>query len=248
MYFFSQVASGKENVNRANRSRSECNHVPSLAARSTTRPARTVFGGSDSGDVKGSILTGREIRSTKIGRAQPKPNPVLTRCPTDASSKSNLKNQSNKGIQTTDSVSSNAAVTKSNCRVSSSSNVAWSCSAKTFSARISLGPLVKTRTGLVPAITQPRNSQGKRAASRVTQAAVAEQEGKNKRESKKGHSLANGQPPQIGAPVMSQTVPRPSRTIHLTRQTTDTKTTKVPAQVIPKTEGKKQTAAQEERM
>lgn len=248
MYLFSQMASGKENVNRPHRSRSECNHVQSVAAPSTTHRARTVFGGSESGNVKGSILTGREIRSTKTGPEQSKPNPVLTRCPTDASSKSNLKNQSKTGIRTADCFSSNAAVTKSNSRVSSSSNVAWSCSAKTISARISLGPLVKTRTGLVPAIVQPRNSQDQRLASRVTQAAGAEQDGKNKRENKKGHGPANGKPLKIGAPVMPQTVPWLSRTICLTRQTADTKTPKIPAQVIPKTEGKKQTAAQEERM
>lgn len=434
MFLFSQVVTGKENKTSADRFSYERTKVPTLAAQSTIHPARRVFGVSNNVNVKGSLLTGRQItsyRSETSGPAQPKLKPVLTRSYTVVSSKSNLnttshlKKQSNTGIQSLGRGSSNAvctAVTKSNSRFSSSSNAAWSCPMRTVSARISLGPLVKTKTGLIPAVTQPRNTPSQnlthtsaiatdtittssvanklrsststsvtlskrsamaqkktlpttalnkavgekttvsstarvkikvqdqnksnsklllgkhslsscksqlstglkstsnfskctaapikpegrvgmskynksagqptdrstkqrserervkngqqckvppqtslgpasgcssRAVIRTMQAAVAEQGGKTKtctqRDSKKGHSSLNAQPPQMGikrtgAPVMSQTVPRPTRTISHTSQATDTKTTKVPTRVIPQTVGKKQTAAQEERM
>uniref|UniRef100_A0A3Q4HAA1 Cytoskeleton-associated protein 2 C-terminal domain-containing protein n=1 Tax=Neolamprologus brichardi TaxID=32507 RepID=A0A3Q4HAA1_NEOBR len=50
------------------------------------------------------------------------------------------------------------------------------------------------------------------------------------------------------APLISQTVPPPSRTVRLTGQATNTKTPKVQSKVFPQTEGKKLTAAQVERM
>ncbi|KAK1892176.1 Cytoskeleton-associated protein 2-like [Dissostichus eleginoides] len=91
----------------------------------------------------------------------------------------------------------------------------------------------------------------------VTRAAVAELAVKSKTckktDDKKGHISANAPPPQAGfkrtsAPVVSQTVPRTGRTISHTSQATLTKTPKFPVRVIPQTEGKKLTAAQEERM
>lgn len=103
----------------------------------------------------------------------------------------------------------------------------------------------------------PTSRCSSRAVSGVMRAAMAELGGKTKTykepDGKKGHSLANAPPPQTGikrtsAPVMSQTVPRPGRTISHTSQATDKKTPKVPVRVIPQTEGKKLTAAQEERM
>ncbi|GLD54393.1 cytoskeleton-associated protein 2-like protein, partial [Lates japonicus] len=51
-----------------------------------------------------------------------------------------------------------------------------------------------------------------------------------------------------GSKVMLHTVPRPGRTISYTGNAVDVKTPKVPVRVIPQTEGKKLTAAQEERM
>lgn len=431
MFLFSQAVTGKENKTSADRFRYERTKVPTLAAQTTIHPARRVFGVSNNVNVKGSLLTGRQItsyRSETSGPAQPKLKPVLTRSYTVVSSKSNLnttshlKKQSNTGIQSLGRGSSNAvctAVTKSNSRFSSSSKAAWSCPMKTASARISLGPLVKTKTGLIPAVTQPRNTPSQnpthtsatatdtittssvanklrsststsvtvskrsamaqkktlpttalnkavsektivsstarvkikvqdqnksnsklllgkhslsscksqlssglkstsnfskctaapikpegrvgmskynksagqptdrstkqrseregekngqqckvppqtslgpasryssRTVTRAMQAAVAERtKTSTQRDSKKGHSSLNTQPQQMGikrtgAPVTSQTVPRPARTISHTSQATDTKTTKGPTRVITQTERKKQTAAQEERM
>ncbi|KAI4821250.1 hypothetical protein KUCAC02_029192 [Chaenocephalus aceratus] len=91
----------------------------------------------------------------------------------------------------------------------------------------------------------------------VTSAAVAELAVKSKTckktDDKKGHISANAPPPQAGfkrtsAPVVAQTVPRAGRTISHTSQATLTKTPKFPVRVIPQTEGKKPTAAQEERI
>uniref|UniRef100_A0A3B4YSQ0 Cytoskeleton associated protein 2-like n=1 Tax=Seriola lalandi dorsalis TaxID=1841481 RepID=A0A3B4YSQ0_SERLL len=97
----------------------------------------------------------------------------------------------------------------------------------------------------------------KAVSGQFTRAAVAELGGKTKTcketQSKKAHSSANAPPPQTcikrtGAPVMSQTVPQPYRTISLTGQATNMKTPKVSVRIIPQTEGKKMTAAQEERI
>ncbi|XP_073322811.1 LOW QUALITY PROTEIN: cytoskeleton-associated protein 2-like [Pagrus major] len=434
-----KVGQGKENEAPAERCHYDVTilstKAPTLAAKSSIPPARRVFGVNNKVNVKSSILTGQKNTSRPSatnGQAQPKLNPVLTRMYTVKSSKANqntaslLKKQPNTGIQSSGRSSSNAAhtdVTKSNSRFSSTSSATWTCPVKTLSARMSLGPIVKTKTGLIPAVTQPRNSQnlthtsatagntttttsttsvankvrsstsssvfvskrssmaqrktlpttaqnnpvnerttvsssaragikvqdrnktnsklllGKHSqpscksqlssglkstsssskcttapikpeervgmsktnkssgqpidrstkqrsegegqkngphcnvvsqmsrdpASRcisrmvggVRPAAVAELGGKTKTckdtGGKRGHGSANAPQPQTGikrtgAPVMSQTVPRPTRTIRLTGQAMDIKTTKVPVRVIPQTEGKKLTAAQEERM
>ncbi|XP_044052956.1 cytoskeleton-associated protein 2-like [Siniperca chuatsi] len=425
-----KVVKGKENKAPSDRFRYVRTKFPTLAAQSTKHPARRTFGVTNKVNVKGIILTGRldaNCPSATSGPAQPKldQNPVLTRTYTIVSSKANLnsashlKKQPNTGIQSSGRASSNAActaVTKSNSRFSSNSNAAWSCPIKTVSVRMSLGPIVKTKTGLIPAVTQPRNSQSQnlthtsataadtttttsvrsstsssvsvsqrsamaqkktlpttalnnpvnkkttvssaaragikvqdqnksnsnpllgkhsqpscksqsssglksmsssskctaapikpkgrvgmsktnksagqptdkstkqrskgekngqpckvasrtssgpvsgcssKAVSGVIRAAVAELGGKTKTckvtDSKKGHSSANAPPPKTGikragAPVMSQTVPRPARTISHTGQAADMKTPKVPVRVIPQTEGEKLTAAQVERM
>lgn len=164
---------GKENKAPADRLRYERTKGPILAAQSTNDPARRAFGGTNKVNVKGSILTaghnGNRPSATS-GLTQPKlnQNSALTRTYAIVPSKSNLnaaiypKKQPNAGMQSSGRASSNAArtaVTKPNSRFSSSSNVAWSGPMKTVSVRMSLGPIVKTKTGLVPAATQPRNSQ-----------------------------------------------------------------------------------------
>lgn len=70
---------------------------------------------------------------------------------------------------------------------------------------------------------------------------------------KKVHSSVTTKLSQTGlkrtvSSVVSQTVPRPVRTSSHTGQAPVTKTTKAPAKAVPQTEGRKQTAAQEERM
>lgn len=426
MFLFSQVVVGKENKAPAERSQYEITKAPTLAAGSSIPPARRVFGVKNKVNVKSGILTGQHDTTHPCatnGPAQPKLNPVLTRMYTIKSSKTNqntaslLKKQPNTGMQSSGRAFSKAVhtnVTKSNSRFSSASSATWTGPMKTLSARLSLGPIVQTKTGLIPAVTQPRNSQnlihtsatagntstttsttsvannvqprtcssvfvskrssvakrktlpttvqnntvngrktapstaragikvqdrdsansrpllGKhpqpsckskvsnglklisssskcpaapikpeerigmsktnkssgqptdrsskqrtegegqkngtlgpvsRSISRVvggvSRAAVAEHGGKTKtlkdKDSKRGHSSAIPLQPQTGikrtgVPVMSQTVPQPTRTIRYTSQAKDIKMTKAPVRVIPQTEGKKLTAAQEERM
>ncbi|KAM9858128.1 cytoskeleton-associated protein 2-like [Aulostomus maculatus] len=72
------------------------------------------------------------------------------------------------------------------------------------------------------------------------------------KESKMGHRSIKACPRKMSekrssAPVMSQTVPRPARTISRARRTTDMKMPKLPV-VVSQTVGNKLTAAQEERM
>lgn len=103
----------------------------------------------------------------------------------------------------------------------------------------------------------PASRSISRVVGGVRRAAVAEHGGKTKTlkdtDGKRGHSSAIPHQAQTGikrtgGPVMSQTVPQPTRTIRHTSQAKDIKTTKAPVRVIPQTEGKKLTAAQEERM
>nr|XP_033474824.1 cytoskeleton-associated protein 2-like [Epinephelus lanceolatus] len=421
-----KVVMEKENTAPADRFRYEGTKIQTLAAQSTKQPAREAFGVTNKVNIKANIPTGRRNNSRTAatsGPAQPKlnQNPVLTRTYTVVSSKSNWneathpKKRPETGSPSSGRISSNAAhtaATKSNSRFSRSSNATRSCPVKTASIRMSLGPMVKTKTGLIPAVTQPRNTQSQnlrhtsakaadttiattasvankvrssslssasvsqrsamaqrktlpatalnnpvnerstagikvqqqnklnskpllgkqsqpscksqltcglnsvstsskctaapikpkgreglsktvksagqptdrctkqrfesggqkngqsrkvaaqtssgptsrcssRAVSGVRRAAVAELRGKTmtckETDGKKGS--ANAPPPKrTGAPVMSQTVPRPARTISHTSQGTDTKMPKVPVRVLPQTEGKKVTAAQEERM
>lgn len=116
------------------------------------------------------IQTGRQITNSKCASndlAQASLKPVLTKSYTAVFSKpklsGNLKNHANTEIQFSGRSSSKSvftAVSKSASRFSSCSNAAWSCPMKTVNSRISLGPLVRTRTGLVPAVTQSRQAQG----------------------------------------------------------------------------------------
>ena len=97
---------------------------------------------------------------------------------------------------------------------------------------------------------------GSRAVSGNRQAAGTELGGKTKMSkqthNKKENSLANVPPSKAQtkptvAPIMSWTVPQPSRTLSRTGRAADAKTAKVAVRLVPQTEGKKMTAAQEER-
>lgn len=414
MFLFKQVVAEKENKTSADRSRvQQTKMVSAPAIQSTIHSARRALGVTNCENTKNSTQPRWQHRHQfeTSGPAQPKIKPVITRSNTVVPSKfslktSDLKKQSNTGIKSLSRVSSNAfctAVQKSNNRLSCHSNAAWPCPIKTGHTRISLGPLVKTKTGLIPAVTQPRqnptqnlkqtsttsnsvptssvgntsfsvtmskrparaerrtlpstanretkatpetarpdpyksnsksvlgklslssctsqpssglkstsnfskctvtpikgrvgtfksnksagqpthtstkqgsareqekNSQAckipfqtslrpaskssSRVVSSVVQAAVVEHRGDTKtcphRDNRKAHDSIRAQPLSIkrtGAPVKSQTVPRPATIISHASKAADPKMTKIPARTIPQTEGKKQTAAQEERM
>lgn len=413
MFLFKQGVTGKENKTSTDRSRVQHTKMDSAPTiQSTIHSTRRVLGVSSRENNKNS--TGPRWQITKhqsemSGPAQPKIKPAITVVPSKVGLNTNqptshLKKQSDTGIKSLCRLSSNpvcTAVIKSNNRLSHS-NAAWPCQIKTGVTRISLGPLVKTKTGLIPAVTQPRhnltqnlkqttitstsvptssvgntsfsvtmskrparaerrtlpftanreikatsetarpdpnkfnsklvlgkhslssctsqpssglkstnfskgtvapikgrvgvfksnksagqpthrstkqgseceqekNSQAckiplqtslrpagmssSRVVSSVVQAAVVEHRGDAKtcpqRDNRKAHDSIRAQQMSIkrtGAPVTSQTVPRPARTVSHSSKATDTKTTKIPARIIPQTEGKKQTAAQEERM
>ncbi|KAM7415683.1 hypothetical protein PAMA_017963 [Pampus argenteus] len=165
---------GKENNAPLNSFRNEARKIQSVPPPPATRhPARKPFGFIDKGCLKSNIL---QHSSATSGPAQPKPNKnrVLTNT-CSISSKSNLinlKHQSKAGMQSSVIASSTAtckAVAKPNSRFRSSSTM---CSAPmmTVSGRISLGPIVKTKTGLVPAVIRPRNTKSDLICSSVTAA------------------------------------------------------------------------------
>ncbi|XP_068167064.1 cytoskeleton-associated protein 2-like isoform X2 [Antennarius striatus] len=133
--------------------------------------ARTALSVNNKVNVKSNIQTGRQknnSQSETSGGAQPGHNDNFTlmkRCIT-VSSKPNLntvshfKKQSKPGIKASGRPSSNTAMTTSTIRFSSSSNA--------VSDRISLGPLIKTKTGLIPAVIQPRRIQSQTQKNRST--------------------------------------------------------------------------------
>ncbi|XP_051279793.1 cytoskeleton-associated protein 2-like [Dicentrarchus labrax] len=138
--------------------------------KTTKQPARMPLGVTNKSNVKDSILTGRKSNRppATTGQAQPNhdKNLVFTRMNSVVSSKSrlnaasHLKKRPNTGAQSLGKASSylaHTAMTKSNSRFGSSSNAASSLPVKTVSSRLSLGPVVKTKTGLIPAVTQPIN-------------------------------------------------------------------------------------------
>ncbi|XP_072243458.1 cytoskeleton-associated protein 2-like [Leuresthes tenuis] len=401
-----KVLMGKENKVPAERSNYNVSKGQTLTSQSSQPHPRRSFGITNKINMKGSTLTGQQnsiCPSSNRVSAQLKPNRnlVLTRTYSAVPSKANLtvsshlKKQPNTGIQTA-KPPSNAArtvVAKSNSKSSLSSNSAASYLMKTTRTRLSIGPFVKTKTGLIPAVTQPRSTKsdrtdppatarhaittavnakkvqsrtmpstsisqravqrtvdkvqaqnksksnskpqlgkhtqtgcksqlssglrvastsfrskaepsksagvltkkstcqpavcytkarsgaegkknvqpckvapqtssatvskcGSRAVSGNRQAAVTELGGKTKMtkqtHNKKENSLVNVPPlkaqakPTV-APIMSQTVPQHSRTLSRTGRAADTKTPKVAVRLVPQTEGKKMTAAQEER-
>ncbi|XP_040010069.1 cytoskeleton-associated protein 2-like isoform X2 [Xiphias gladius] len=139
-----KVVMGKENKAPADTFRYEGRKVETLAALSTKHPVRRAFGVTNKVNIKGGILTGQQNAKRPCatsGPAQPElnKNPVFIGKDTPVSSKSNLnaashlKKQLNTGMQS----SGRASV----------------------SVRMSLGPIVKTKTGLIPAVTQPRNTK-----------------------------------------------------------------------------------------
>ncbi|XP_037536118.1 cytoskeleton-associated protein 2-like [Nematolebias whitei] len=390
-----KVATGKENKPSADKIKYKGSKSQPLTAPSSQDPLRKTFGVFNTVNVRGGTLKGKEnaVRpSASSASTQPRRNqhPLLTKTYTVVASKPNvtaastLKSSTSTRGQTSGKTSSNAAYTvgaKSNSKSSLSSICATTQMAD---SRVSMGPLVKTKTGLTPAVIQPRNTKSemshatvrktvytasvvakkvqfssrssasvpqsstgevslnsrvggkiqaqnkpkppldKRAlparkgpfsdglrvtstyvkcnaptvkpegkaltskstgqsanrsvkvtsgaapqtssrsnrfsstsGSRFKQAAVTELAGKTKTNKealgKKETSSAKILPPQAPtkrafAPVMSQTAPQPSRTISITGRATGMKTPKVTAKVVPQTEGKKTTSAQEERL
>lgn len=165
---------GKENTAPADKVINERTKVLAPTAQAPKNPARRAFGVSNKVDVKDGTWTGGQRfqhLSTASCPARPIVNkyPVLTKTYTVVSSKakpssaSHLKKQPNTGVKASEKSSSSVvptAATKPNNRISSSSSRAL-LPMKTLSTRMSLGPVVQTKTGLIPAVTQPRQNQNK---------------------------------------------------------------------------------------
>ncbi|XP_068613340.1 cytoskeleton-associated protein 2-like [Brachionichthys hirsutus] len=165
-----KVLAEKENEAPAERSSLK---APAQAARSAARPAGRVFAASSNATDKSSIPTGRQKsnrQSETTGRAQPQRggNPALKKGSAVVPSKPSLnpighvKNPGKPGARSSGRTSSHAASaagTKAAFRFSSNSNAALSSSRKPDGDRIRIGPLIRTKTGLVPAVIQPRSVQ-----------------------------------------------------------------------------------------
>ncbi|KAM4745788.1 cytoskeleton-associated protein 2-like [Anableps anableps] len=163
-----KVAKGKENKAPPDRIRWEGSKAQLLVPLlSQDPPRRRAFGVSDKVNVtdgKQNAICSSSIRmsaQTKVNQ-----NPPLRRTYTLLSSKSNLipagtlKKHPNTGSQNLSKVQSHGRCThgaKSDPKSSLSSTRATLRPLEMASSRISTGPLVKTKTGLVPAVIQSRN-------------------------------------------------------------------------------------------
>lgn len=155
-------------------------------SQSSIKPHRSVLGVNNKVNVKNGVQTGQQ--GTHLKR------------PTDTFAQPHLKptiKRSNTALQPATSLSRNLSNTRALSSVwksskpegtvrpisvsrSSSSKTAWSGPMNTASSRISLGCLVKTRTGLVPAMTQSLHTSSQSLArnsaltTSVPKAAAAE--------------------------------------------------------------------------
>lgn len=181
IFYFLQVATGKENKPSADKIKYKATKSQTLTAQSTQDPLRKAFGVFNTVNARGSTLKGKEnaVRpSSSSASTQPRrnQNPLLTKTYTVVVSKPNVtaastqKRWTSTRGQTSGKTSSNAAHTvgaKSNSKCSFSSNCATTQMAD---GRISMGPLVKTKTGLTPAVIQLRNTKSEmlHATARTT--------------------------------------------------------------------------------
>lgn len=163
---FLQIEKAKENK-APDAFRSEGTKFKTSFAQSTKNPPKKALGVSNRVNVTGNTQTGQQrakqpssvhdAAKLKLNR-----NPVLSqkdpvvRSKSNQSTVTNPNNQSNQGMQPFSQTFQKTAPFR---KFSSGSKSALPGPAKTVSTRISLGPLVKTKTGLIPAVTQPRNTQ-----------------------------------------------------------------------------------------
>ncbi|XP_062237368.1 cytoskeleton-associated protein 2-like [Platichthys flesus] len=171
-----KVIDGKENKGSVDSCKYVGKKVPAVAAQATTHPARRPFGATNRENVKGSILAARpnakrQSSTSGAGRDQ---NPGLIPTITGVSAKLRLnaainnKRQPAPGQHCSGRASSSSA---SHSKLDSGSN-ASSAPRKTTSARMSLCPLVKTRTGLITAATQPRTSHSSHSSAAPDDCAI----------------------------------------------------------------------------
>lgn len=210
--FFLQAVLGKENKIPAD---GVSNYSKAQTAQPSQTSPRRAFGVTKNLQ-KGSTQTGEKNAihpPSKSTGPWPKPNrnPALTKTYTVTSSKSNftavsqLKKQPNTQLQVSAKAPSNTGNrVGAKSKSSLNSNTAISYPVKSVTVRLSMGPFVKTKTGLIPAVIQPRNTkpsltQHSALAARATittSAAVA---------AKRTHSNTTSLVPQRSAAVISAT-------------------------------------------
>lgn len=158
-----------------------------ILTESRVEPIRKCLGITSRGNVKGQKDSARP--SSTLVATQPKLNPALIRTYTIRSSKSSLNLANQLKNQPSTEVPSSARATinvfhgtkvKSNPKFGLTSRPAWSDSLNT---RLSNRPLVKTRTGLIAAVTQQRST--KSDSSRTFDSAF------DKNPSQKGNPVSN---------------------------------------------------------
>lgn len=151
------------------------------------KPPRSVLGVNNKVNVKDGVQTGRQgthLKCPPDSSTQPHLKPALKRSNGTLQPATGLwRNRSNAQVTSSawkSSKSESTAVPISANRFRSASKSAWSCPMNPAASRISLGCLVKTRTGLVPAVTQslhaPSQSQARDSAptTAVARAAAAD--------------------------------------------------------------------------
>nr|XP_015815951.2 cytoskeleton-associated protein 2-like [Nothobranchius furzeri] len=170
-------------------------------------PRRRPLGGN--GNAKGGSLNVSKIHPSS-GSATARPGhyqvPVLTKTHTAVSSKSivtsntSLRRQTNTRSQHSLNTSSNSTWTRT--KSSFSRNGAESCPINTATARISLGPLVLTKTGLAPTVTLLRSTQSHGAPQRTIAA--------EKIQPRASAPVSQKIQPRASAPVSQKIQPRAS--------------------------------------
>ncbi|XP_008417538.1 cytoskeleton-associated protein 2-like [Poecilia reticulata] len=215
-----KVAMGKENKAPPDRVRWHNSKDKSLVPqRSQDPPKRRGLGVSDKVNVTNGKQTAICSSSSSVS-AQTKvyQNPLLRKTYTVLSSKSSFtpaatqKNQPNTGSRNLSKVQLNGRCTdaaKSEPKSSITSSRATLCPLEMVSSRISTGPLVKTKTGLVPAVIQPRNPKSNAShppgskRQTFTSSAVAKNP-KGKGQSSRMSSASASQRPALVNPTNSR--------------------------------------------
>lgn len=220
---------GKENTAPADRiTRGGSN---TLVAQPMKQAARKTFGDSNKVSVKASILIGRQnaVRPLAAGApARPRPThqtPALTGRSTAPSVRRNptaavqLKKRPDAGMPPSGrshSSASRPAVTKP-----SGGFGAGSRPPTAVSVRMSLGPMVKTKTGLTPAVTQPRSVRSQHlkptsaTVAKTTQSSslppvsVSRKPGATQRKPFPATALNHRERPRAGMKVTHQSTSKP---------------------------------------
>lgn len=161
-FVFLQAVPGKENKISADKFKFKSSKSQTLIPQPSQDPVRRAFGVSYTVNVRGGTQKGKEnaVGSSSSAPSQLKRNQnPLAKTYTVAVSKPNATAASSLKKPTITrghtSATTSTARAKSSFKCSLNSNGA---TAQAAGSRISMGPLVRTKTGLTPAVIQPRNT------------------------------------------------------------------------------------------